>query len=124
MFIRFVVGGEGDDHRQLTGVITEAEFLRKEGRLDEQEERFVRETFDWLNDHLPCPPFSTSGWSSDAVCWFKDDAGAAIGRIWRLVRLLESAGVPVRMIRTRRPGKVLYEDRYQVVVYEWKHLAV
>ena len=123
MFIRFVVGGGGDDHRQLTGVIHEAEWLRRGGRLTPDEEWAAMEAFRWLDRHLPCPPFSTSGWSRQAVCWFKDGAGEAIGRIWDLVRLLESAGVPVRMLRTRRPGKVLYEDAFQVVVYQWKQLA-
>ena len=123
MFIRFVVGGEGEDHTQLTGVVTTAELLRRDGRLTPDEEWAFRDALEWFNENVPCPPFSTSGWSREAVCWFKDGAGEAIGRIRDLVRLLESAGVPVRMLRTRRPGKVLYEDAFQVVVYEWKQLA-
>lgn len=33
MFIRFVVGGEGEDYRQLTGLVTEARQLRERGEL-------------------------------------------------------------------------------------------
>src|SRR5439155_604548 len=31
VFIRFVVGSDGEHHRELTGIVTEARFLREEG---------------------------------------------------------------------------------------------
>lgn len=33
MFVRFVVGCDGEHHRELTGIVTEASFLRDRGRL-------------------------------------------------------------------------------------------
>jgi len=33
MFVRFVVGTDGENHRWLTGIITEARLLRDRGRL-------------------------------------------------------------------------------------------
>ena len=54
--------------------------------------------------------------------WFKHDAQDAISRMWDLVALLHTHGQPVRMLRSRNPGRILYEDDFQVVVAEWKHL--
>ena len=39
-----------------------------------------------------------------------------------LALVLKSHDIPVRMLRSERPGKILYEDQFQVVVLEWKHL--
>ena len=75
MFIRFVVGVDDEHHRSLTGVITEARLLRDRDKLLEHELKWLEEIYEWLNAHLPCPPFSKSDWSRDAVSWFKDDAG-------------------------------------------------
>lgn len=122
MFIRFVVGADDEDHRQLTGVITEARLLRDRNALEEHQVVWLQDMYGWLNDHLPCPPFSTSGWSRDAVTWFKDNAGDPIKIMWQIVTLLREHGVPVRMLRSKNPGKVLYEDDYQVVVEEWKQI--
>ena len=122
MFLRFVVGSDGEHHRELTGIVTEARFLRDEGRLTPEEDARLEESYDWLNDHLPVPPFSTRSWPGDVVAWFKDDAGEAIRRMWDLVALVEDHGRPVRLMRSKNPGRVLYEDDYQVVVQEWKHL--
>lgn len=122
MFIRFVVGGEDESHRLLTGLVTEARMLRDGGELASYEIELLEATYDWLNERLPCPPFSTAGWSRDAVCWFKDTATDAIKQMRMLAVLLESHGLLVRMLRSENPGKVLYEDRFQVVVEEWKRL--
>ncbi|MGC3968498.1 MAG: hypothetical protein QM775_14305 [Pirellulales bacterium] len=122
MFVRFVVGEEGEDHRQLTGVVTEARLLREKGVLEPYQEDWLAETYAWLNDNLPCPPFSTSDWPRDVVAWFKDDAGESISKMWGLVSLLREHNSPVRVLRSKNPGKVFYEDEYQIVVEEWRAL--
>jgi len=122
MFIRFVVGGEDEHHKLLTGIVTEARLLRDRGDLSVYEEELLEETYAWLNSYLPCPPFATSGWSRDAVTWFKHSALESIKKMRILADLLEQHGAPVRMLRSKNPGKILYEDEYQVVVEEWKSI--
>jgi hypothetical protein len=122
MFIRFVVGGDAEDHRQLTGIVTEARLLRDRGLLTAPEEKQLQAVYDWLNSNLPCPPFSSAGWSQEAVAWFKDSATEPVRQFRVLAALLEHHDRRVRMLRSNNPGKVLYEDRFQVVVEEWKKL--
>jgi hypothetical protein len=74
MFIRFVVGADGEHHRYLTGLITEARLLRDRGGLDPHQVSWLEETYEWFNANLPCPPFSSSNWPKDVVSWFRDDA--------------------------------------------------
>jgi hypothetical protein len=42
--------------------------------------------------------------------------------MWEIAHLLKEHDIPVRMLRSASPGKVLYEDFYQIVVEEWKHI--
>ena len=122
MFIRFVVGGDAEHHLSLTGIITEARLLRDKGSLNQDQISLLEEVHIWFNATLPVPPFSSSSWSRDAVTWFRDDAGEAIKKMWEIASLLKEHGIPVRLLRSANPGKILYQDPYQVVVEEWKKI--
>lgn len=122
MFIRFVVGSDGQHHKELTGIFTEARLLRERGALSAEEEIRLEELYDWFNDHVPVPPFATERFPRDAVSWFKDDAGEPVSRMWDIVALLRAHGVVVRLLRSPQPGRIVYEDGVQVVVAEWNRL--
>jgi hypothetical protein len=81
VFIRFVVGGDRDHHRCLTGLITEARLLRDRGGLSPHEIAWLEDEYEWFNANLPVPPYSSSRWPRDAVAWFRDDAGERITRM-------------------------------------------
>ena len=121
-FIRFVVGSDKQHHRELTGVITEVRFLRDRDQLTAEEVDRLEDAYAWFNEHVPVPPFSAAGWPRDVVSWFKDGASDAIGRMWDLVALLREHGAQVRLLRSTNPGRVVYEDDFQVVVVEWNRL--
>jgi hypothetical protein len=119
MYLRFVQAADSEDGRWLTGVITAARILRDEQRMEQYQVDIVNETFDWLNDNIPCPPFNqnlNSGkWSSNAVAWFLPDAKEPIQRMWNLVEILKDHGMQVRVLRAPSPGMIVYRDKYQVV---------
>jgi hypothetical protein len=50
-----------------------------------------------------------------AISWFKDSATEHLARVRELVTILETHGVPVRMLKAQRVGYVVYEDEYQEV---------
>jgi hypothetical protein len=55
MFIRFVVGLDDENHRSLTGLITEARLLRDAGSLDQLQVSRLEATYAWFNENLPTP---------------------------------------------------------------------
>lgn len=126
MYIRFVVGTESDHHKQLRGMFFCSYRLKTQGRLESFEEELLDDTFRWFNQHLPCPPFKENLekkiWSSFAVSYYKDTAKEFIEKMRILAHLLNEHGEPVRVIRSSNPGKVLYEDDYQIIVKEYKVL--
>lgn len=119
-YVRFVADeGETDDGYDQTGVFTIAQGCSDDGRFNQYERDRLEQIFDWFNEHLPCPPFEANlksrAWSRDCVAWFHESASHMIANMWELVWMLQEAGVPARMITTTKPGKVLYEDEYQIV---------
>lgn len=122
MFVRFVVGSDGQHHKELTGIFTEARFLRERGELTAEEDARLEDLYEWFEEHVPVPPFSTGRFPRDAVAWFKDDAGEPVTKMWDIVALLREHGAEVRLLRSPNPGRVVYDDRVQVLVEEWNRL--
>jgi hypothetical protein len=119
MFVRFVVGADVENVFWLTGVFTESYALIDEGVLYAFEVAYLQSVLEWFDEHLPCPPFRAKfragKWSDNAVCWFRDDAGEPIKHIWDLVAFLKEQGRPVRITTTKKPGKIVYSDQFQIV---------
>jgi hypothetical protein len=93
MYVRFVVGGDAENTAWLTGIITEAQILRENGELYSYEIEQLETIFAWF-----CP-----------------EAKGPVGRMWDVVAILREHGVPVRLVTTEKPGKIVYSDEYQVV---------
>lgn len=122
MFVRFVVGSDGQYHKELTGIFAEARLLRERGALTTEEDVRLEAAYDWFHEHVPVPPFSSGGLPKDAVAWFKHDAREPVARMWDIVALLREHGAEVRLLRSANPGRVVYEDQLQVVVVEWNRI--
>jgi hypothetical protein len=119
MYIRFVVASHDENPWRATGIITSARVLCDDGELEPYEAEIVQSSFDWFNDHLPCPPFGANrksgAWTVDAVAWFVPEAKEPIARMWDLVAILKEHGVAVQIFRSESPGLIVYRDEYQVV---------
>ena len=74
---------------------------------------------DWFNEHLDRPQrFNRScrpHRREKAISWFRDSAVEHIRQAREMAAIVGACGYEIREIRTRRPGYVVYEDRFQVV---------
>jgi hypothetical protein len=52
-----------------------------------------------------------------AISWFKDSAVEHVARGHQLAKFLTGHGAPVSLLRTRRPGYVVFQDAFQVAAY-------
>ena len=121
MLIRFIVDELDPDSGRRQGLFQAAGFLRRSGRLSAGDEDTLDALRIWFGANLNVPNrFALSGRphaKAQAISWFKDTASEHIARMRAYGNILEGYGLTVRMIRTDRPGYVLYEDEHQVTAY-------
>jgi hypothetical protein len=120
-YVRFVVGALDLDSNEPQGIFQAIADLRRASILTDHEEDFVSEVKDWFNQHLEKPSrLSTSKGRTRAaqnrgISWFKDSAKEHLNKVRELVAVLEHHDVHVEMLRTERPGYIVYEDEFQIV---------
>lgn len=122
MYLRFVLPGKHPDTGFADGVFEAAYTLRREGELLDHEWIELDELLCWFGEHLSIPTRfhrSKSKGRRDritkGVSWFKSTATQHLARMHRMAAILEDHGHHVTMIKTARPGYIVYEDANQVV---------
>jgi len=115
MLIRFCILKRDSDSNSPQGVFQAAIELRENGMLEAFEEDWLEQELRWLRMHLPSPDCLRDEGNERAICWFKPEAKQAIDKVRGIVALLETKGVPVEMVTTAHAGKMIYEDKWQVV---------
>jgi hypothetical protein len=121
MFVRFVTTERHEDSHQELGVFQSAYRLRDSGVLADYEEVHLQKITEWFDRHLEEPNRFTNAKPpyyrkrQNGIAWFKASSREHIGQIRELLAILENYGVRVEMIKTNRPGYVVYEDDFQIV---------
>jgi hypothetical protein len=118
MYLRFVISQTDEDSSRRQGLFQAIAHLRDASKLPKHEEDSVDELRGWFSKKLRKPEsFSRSGRPHahrKAISWFRDTAREHIARMYELAEILETHGVLVDVIRTARPGYIVYEDEFQV----------
>ena|ERR1700690_1257648 len=121
MFLRFVTTDMHEESHQELGVFQAAFRLRDTDMLSDEEAMLFKEIREWFNENLDKPTRFTTAKPpyyrkrQNGISWFKASAREHIGKIQEMVALLKHHDIPVRMIKTARPGYIVYEDDFQVV---------
>lgn len=115
-YVRFVVAQQHAQSSRRSGLIHAAERMRWDFSDDEEQE--YKPLYDWFSANLPVPDRFARATRSHAhglaLSWFKDNAGECIARMRAVGTILEQRDVMVEMLRTTRPGFIVYEDAFQV----------
>jgi hypothetical protein len=94
----------------IRGMADSRYWKRRSGKQCAEFERF----FDWLNEELPRPPRAVFELGK-ALCWFKPGATVFIERMRNLASMLRGLEVDVRELLRADPGRITYQDPFQVV---------
>jgi hypothetical protein len=114
MFIRFAVPDVEPLHTgDPSGVFAAWYALRDSDRVPDHQLEPLREAFAWFNNHLPIPPRGANI-PSDAIFWFRAEHAVMTRQIWSVVTGLRLSGCEVQLLRTTWPGRIAYQDEYQI----------
>ena len=91
----------------------------RDGVYSKEDAELYDRTHKWFLENLPEPPFygNNNENPDGAVTWFKTEtADVMLEHIEPLLSLLEKYGIPYDVVYTDTPGKIIYEDDFQVGV--------
>ena len=94
----------------------------RDGIYSEEDKNTYLEVDKWFKENLPEPPFY--GDNNDnplgATTWFKtNNSIIMLEHIKPLLDLLDKYNVPYEIAYSDNPGKIIYEDDYQVGVIDY-----
>ena len=119
MYLRFAVNTKDQDSGRRLGLFHVIRELCEAKLVSAFEEQQLLTIRDWFNENLERPDAFTRSRKphakGSAISWFKDSAKEHLAKMYELVAILEAHGVGVEVIRTSRPGYVVYEDMHQVI---------
>ncbi|MDR1060794.1 MAG: GNAT family N-acetyltransferase [Clostridiales bacterium] len=102
------------------GVFAAVHGLREAGLLTDEEKAVFHEIDDiWFENNLPNPPFYGDDKPGKPITWFKTaTAGFMVEKLRPMMDMLEKYSKPYDIVCTNFPGRIVYEDKWQVAVYD------
>jgi hypothetical protein len=118
MFVRFVIHKNDKASGRRQGLFQAMADLEHASVLQAHEQNQYDEIYEWFRKNLRKPRSFTRSTKPHAkkvaLSWFKDGAMEHIARMRAVAAILDAHGIEVEVLRTERPGYVVYEDQYQV----------
>ncbi len=122
MFLRFVLARLNEATGRRDGFFAAAYQVCRDPEADATVVRGIRELLDWYETNLKQPErfnrTTSKGFyrrKTKGISWFKPEARECIQRAYALSTLLELCGYAVTVVKTDRPGYIVFEDDHQVV---------
>ncbi|OHD55850.1 MAG: hypothetical protein A2Y33_14560 [Spirochaetes bacterium GWF1_51_8] len=99
------------------GIFGAVHHLMTAGALNPEEIKLFQEIEAWFEEYLPNPPFYNDGNPDKAITYFKNNKTLhMLEKLIPLLKILEKYEVPYDVVYTNFPGRVIYEDDFQVAV--------
>ena len=97
------------------GVFSMAMQLIQNDVMDEEDRWLFEEIDSWFAENLPWPPQCKR--QEKVVCFFKTENSKEMMQWMRpILWLLDKYNHPYYVVYTNTPGKIVYEDKYQIAV--------
>jgi hypothetical protein len=122
MILRFVTEPRLLSSGARKGVLATAYDLKRGGQVSSADERLLISLLDWFEQQLPVPTrFSRTRSqahyrrTTTGIARFKSSATIHLEKMRELVELLDRYDIRTEIVKSERPGYVVYEYEYQVI---------
>jgi len=101
------------------GIFAAVHRLQQAGLLTDEEKAVYHEIDQvWFEENLPNPPFYDDDKPGKPITWFKTATTEfMVEKLQPLMDMLEKYSKPYDIVYTNFPGRIVYEDEWQVAVY-------
>ena len=116
MYVRYQGTKNSGKTGKPSGIFAVAWHMKQNGLLSPREIDEIQQIENWFEDNLPNPPFYGESDPPKAITWFKREKTAEmLEKIERIKTIIETNGWTIEVeYRENAPGKVIYEDEYQI----------
>jgi hypothetical protein len=122
MYLRFVMEKAISTSGAREGIFGAAHDLKRTGRLSPADEEHLTRLLDWFEKNLTIPErfnrTRSKGYyrrATKGIAWFKSSATTHLEKIRELAELLDRHEVKSEVVKSERPGYIVYEDDHQVI---------
>jgi hypothetical protein len=110
-FLRFETPYHCESSWQPLGIFWAAAKIEERPNLPESTRDWLIDRSYWFGQHLPVPRLPD--FDQRAIFWFRPQS-RIVREMWHLVAVLREEGVSVHLRWTRTPGRIVYDDHFQV----------
>lgn len=119
-FLRFVVPDRVEGSHHPRGIFSVAYDIASKGELAEYEIDEINAILRWFDKNLATPTSFTRSnnrnlTSTLGLSWIKSTSNIAVSKLHEMRTILERHGIICEILKTTKPGYVVYEDEHQVV---------
>jgi hypothetical protein len=122
MFVRFVTERSVDLGGAREGIFQAASSMLDDIESYSSFQAELLPLWQWFKDNLSRPSrfgrTASKGHfrrDSAGLSWFKPSATEYVERAIQMSDVLKRGGYPITMLKTRKPGFIVYEDKWQIV---------
>jgi hypothetical protein len=122
MFLRFVMQTPISNSGVRKGIFAAAYDLKRSGRLSSADEHHLTDLLEWFEQNLIVPKrfnrTRSKGYyrrATKGIAWFKSSATTHLARVRELAELLDRYDVRSEIVKSERPGYIVYEDDAQII---------
>lgn len=102
------------------GIFAAVYRFQRDGKLNDEEKKIYHEIDGvWFQKELPNPPFYDDDKPGKPITWFKTfTTSHMLEKLQPLMDMMDKYNMPYDMVFTNFPGRIVYEDNFQVAVYD------
>ena len=113
--IRFTALLRDQESHAAAGLFAVAYDLMRSDLLPDYDCSRLQDDLTWFEKNLTVPKRLLDPETTKAISWFRPGATEHIRRARSIESILRDHGISTQVLRTDRPGRIVYEDEIQVV---------
>lgn len=128
IYLRFVTFEMDGRTQSDKGLFTVAYDLSRSETVPNYEVTEISKILVWFEKNLPAPTkFSrkknVSHRETKGISWIKSSAKELVSNLYALMDVVERHGIHCKVLKTKTPGYVVYEDDFQIVAEPFRKIA-
>jgi hypothetical protein len=118
VYLRFITQFVNEDGQTQRGFFNALAYIQNHLSTSDEDKEKLDAIYRWFKENLDAPEwFKKPEYRQHeyhSISWFKDSAKEHILKIQEAMEILEKYDLIVERVTTKKPGRIFFEDKYQI----------